>query len=213
MKNTLLVLLSLIMIVFSTSAFAKKVEKMPVERDGLYYEHFSTNLANGQYEKYYANGQLKERKTYKNGKIEGISEYYQSDGTRYYVFRKIVDKMPHQNYRKDGLYYEYFSTNLANGGYIRYYTSGQLWSKETFKDGKKVGLHEDYYENGQLWQKATFKDGKVEGLVVRYFENGQLKSRGTYKGGYLDGLFVFYDMDGRLREKCFWVNGKKYECE
>ncbi|MDB4844386.1 hypothetical protein OAH55_02430 [Hellea sp.] len=80
MKNTLLVLLSLIMVVFSTSAFAKKVEKLPVMRDGLYYEHLSLNLANGIYEKYYANGQLKWRYTYKDGKPNGLDEGYYENG-------------------------------------------------------------------------------------------------------------------------------------
>ena len=80
MKNTLLVLLSLIMIVFSSSAFAKKVEEMPVYRDGLFYEYFSPNLANGQYEKYFANGQLRDRKTYKDGKENGPSEIYHENG-------------------------------------------------------------------------------------------------------------------------------------
>ena len=80
MKNTLLVLLSLIMIVFSTSAFAKKVEKIPAFRDGLFYEYLSPKLANGQYEIYYENGQLKERKTYKDGKLDGLSEWYYDNG-------------------------------------------------------------------------------------------------------------------------------------
>ena len=121
MKNTLLVLLSLIMIVFSSSAFAKKVEEMPVYRDGLFYEYFSPNLANGLYEKYYDNGKLGERLTYKDGKLDG------------------------------------------------------LW--------------ETYYKNGQLWDRKTYKDGKLE------------------------GLYESYKSDGTLGFKCFYVNGKQYECE
>ena len=146
MKNTLLVLLSLIMIVFSTSAFAKKVEKLPVMRDGLYYEHFSPNLANGTYEIYYDNGQLK--------------------------------------------------------------TIG------TFKDGKKDGLFEEYYENGQLQGRGTYKDWKRDGLWEYYHENGQLQYKGTYKDGRQEGLVEYYnEEDGKLTSKCFWVNGKEYECE
>ena len=121
MKNTLLVLLSLIMIVFSTSAFAKKVERMPAFRDGLFYEYLSPNLANGIYEEHYDNGRLKWRYTY--------------------------------------------------------------------KDGKPNGLFESYFENGQLMWRYTYKDGKAE------------------------GLYETYNRDGTLESKCFWVNGKKYECE
>ena len=145
MKNKLLVLLSLIMIVFSTSAFAKKVEKLPVERDGLFYEYFSPNLANGQYEKYFANGQLRDRKTY--------------------------------------------------------------------KDGKKDGLYEKYYDNGKLGERLTYKDGKLDGLWETYYKNGQLWDRKTYKDGKLEGLYESYKSDGTLGFKCFYVNGKQYECE
>ena len=145
MKNKLLVLLSLIMIVFSTSAFAKKVEKMPVNRDGLYYEHFSTNIANGQYESYHDNGQL-----------QGI---------------------------------------------------------KTYKDGKKDGLYEKYYDNGKLEERVTYKDRKLDGLWETYYKNGQLWGIKTYKDGKLEGLYVLYNEDGTLELKCFYVNGKQYECE
>ena len=195
MKNTLLILLSLIMIVFSTPAFAKKVEKMPAERDGLYYEHLSPNLANGQYERYYANGQLKERKTYKDGKIDGISEYYQSDGTITSAFAKVVKNMPEQWMGVFGLYYEYpyhASQNLANGQYEKYHDNGQLSARLTFKDGKKDGPYESYYESGQLRQRVTYKEGKREGLYERYYGNGQLTTKETYKNGKMDGPFEYY---------------------
>ena len=148
MKNKLLVLISLIMIVLSTSAFAKVVEKMPTKRGSLYYEHFSTNLANGQYEKYHENGRLEERGTYKTGKPDGLSERY--------------------------------------------------------------------YENGQLEVRMTAKNGKLDGLIEFYYDNGKLLERGTYKNGKKDGLFEFYGGGlggGTLTEKCFWVKGKEYECE
>jgi antitoxin component YwqK of YwqJK toxin-antitoxin module len=120
MKNTLLVLLSLIMIVFSSSAFAKKVEKLPVERDGLYYEPFSTNIANGQYEIYHKNGQMNTTMTF-----------------------------------KDGLY---------DGPYERYYKNGQMSATMTFKDGLYDGPYERYYKNGQLRYRGTFKDGIKDGF-------------------------------------------------
>ena len=88
MKNTLLVLLSLIMIVScsnpevvtidETFAFAKKVEEMPDLRGWWHYDDL--DIANGQYETYFENGQLKERGTYKDGKEDGLSEWYYDNG-------------------------------------------------------------------------------------------------------------------------------------
>ena len=101
MKNTLLVLLSLIMIVFSTSAFAKVVEKLPVERDGYYYEHFSPKLANGQYETYHKNGRLNERRTFKNGKPDGLYESYFDDG-------QLFEKGTYKNGKLEGLFESFY---------------------------------------------------------------------------------------------------------
>ena len=65
-----------------------------------------------------------------------------------------------------------------------FYESGQLRTKENFKDGKLDGLSEMYHENGQLMTKGKFKDGEFDGLfVIRNFENGQLESEICYKNG------------------------------
>ena len=117
MKNTLLVLLSLIMIVFSSSAFAKKVEKSPVMRNGLYYEHLSPNLANGTYEKYFDNGRLLVLYTYKNGKKEGLYEEYYENG-------QLRWRGTYKNGKRKGLYETYNS-------------DGTLVSKCFYVNGKK----------------------------------------------------------------------------
>ena len=141
MKNKLLVLLSLIMIVFSTSAFAKKVEKLPVERGSLYYEYLSPNLANGQYEIYYDNGQLEERKTFRDGELEGLGEIYYKNGQLSY-------KMTYKDGKLDG-------TSLG------YYENGKLHMKATYKDGKREGLREIYFSDGTLASKCFYQNGKL----------------------------------------------------
>jgi len=117
MKNKLLVLISLTMIVFSTSAFAKKVEKMPVFRNGYYYEHFSTNIANGQYEIYHENGQIYKTMTYKNGKQDGLFEWYYENGQLEY-------KRTYKNGKMEGLY-------------VRYNRDGTLSRKCFYVNGKQ----------------------------------------------------------------------------
>ena len=200
MKNTLLVLLSLIMIVSCSNSEVVVLESDLVLRDGLYYEPFSSSPADGIYEIYFKNGQLKERQTVKNGKldglyedyyengqlwvkqtykdgtIDGISEYYKSDGTLS-AFAKKVEKPPEE---RDGLYYEYLSPNLANG---------QLETRQTYKGGELEGLWEDYFESGALFRRMTFKDGK------------------------LDGLWENCNTVGKLLQKCFYENGTKSYCE
>lgn len=177
MKNTLLILLSLIMIVSCSNPEDVVLESNLVEdlleKDGLAYELLSS-----------------------------LPSY------------DIVGESP---VKRDGLYYEYLSPNLANGQYKTHYENGQLEGTESFVDGIPDGLFEYYYPTGQLFKTGTFKDGLREGLVEWYYMDGQLYHRSTFKDGKLEGLYVSYEldetMDATLIEKCFYVNGEKQECE
>ena len=122
-----------------TFAVAKKVEKIPAFRDGLFYEYLSPNLANGQYEIYYENGQLKERATYKDGKADGIFETYFENG-----------QLALRGTYKDGKLYGL--TEL-------YYENGQLEQRVTYKDGIMDGLQESYEKDGTLITKAFYVNG------------------------------------------------------
>jgi antitoxin component YwqK of YwqJK toxin-antitoxin module len=44
---------------------------------------------------------------------------------------------------------------------VRYYDSGQLEWKGTYKDGEKEGPWVRYHKNGQLWEKGYYKDGEI----------------------------------------------------
>jgi len=186
MKNTLLVLLSLIMIVFSTSAFAKKVEESPVMRDGLFYEPFSTNIANGQYEIYHKNGQMNATMTFKDGNMEGLWVVYYENG-----------QLKYGTTYKDG---------KLNGHFESYHGNGQLGYRTTYKDGKLNGPFEGYHKNGQLKEKSSYKDGKANGPYERYYENGKINKERQY------GLFESSIYPGTLSSKCFYVSGKKSHC-
>jgi antitoxin component YwqK of YwqJK toxin-antitoxin module len=104
------------------------------------------------------------------------------------AFGKTVEEMPEIGI-EDGLYYEYSSTNIANGTYNAYWGNGQLRATGTYKDGIKEGTGDVYLQNGQLFLRAT------------------------YKYGELDGFYFRYGSDGTLKSKCFWVNGAKIYCE
>jgi antitoxin component YwqK of YwqJK toxin-antitoxin module len=72
-----------------------------------------------------------------------------------------------------------------DGPWFRYSITGQLWLKETYKNGKKNGPFVSYYSNGQVWSEGTFKDGERDGLWVSYHDNGTVNDvlTGTYKDG------------------------------
>jgi len=143
------------MIVFSTSAFAKKVEKMPVKRNGLYYEHLSPNLANGTYETYHTNGQLRYKGFYKRGIMDGIHQKYTGDGKLW--FRETY---------KDSIKNGTFLHQVGQVG-MGYFRTG------FYKNGLKDGIIETYSKDGTLMSKCFYvKSEKYECEVdnpVPYF--------------------------------------------
>ena len=82
--------------------------------------------------------QLKWEKTYKEGKLKGLSEEYKIDG----------QLKSRRTYKEDKL----------NGLYETYYENGQLEYRGTYKDGKEDGQIERFYENGKLEYRRNKMD-------------------------------------------------------
>ena len=100
------------------------------------------------------------RQTYKDGKKDGLIEYYRLNG-------QLLAKGNHNDKGLDG-------PNEF------YYDDGQLEYRINYKDGKKDGLWEEYYKNGQLKSRKNYIDNQEDGLRESYFENGQLREKRYY---------------------------------
>ena len=59
-----------------------------------------------------------------------------------------------------------------------------------FRGPPSDGPYEIYHDNGQLWVKETYKDGELDGPRENYDENGQLMSTGIYTNGEKCGEWV-----------------------
>ena len=136
-------------------------------------------VRNGPHETYYENGQLEEKRTYKDGVQDGPFERYHDNG-------QLSTKGTYKDGERDGLF-EYYDEN------------GQLRSKRTYKDGELDGPDEGYFEDGQLSGTGTFKNGEFDGPYEIYYDNGQLWTKGIYKDGekcgewFENGETVTYD--------------------
>ena len=97
------------------------------------------------------------RQNYKDGKKDGLIEYYRLNG-------QLLAK---GNHNDKGL----------DGPCEFYYDDGQLEYRINYKDGKKDGLWEEYYKNGQLKSRKNYIDDREDGLRESYFENGQLREK------------------------------------
>jgi len=138
--------------------------------------------------KNYEDGQLKVKKSYVDGKLDGIMLLYYEDG-QLELKASIVD-------------------GKLDGISLLYNEDGQLQNKMSFVDGKQDGIALVYYENGQLKFKGSYVDGKQDGIMLAYNEDGQLKGKISYLDGKLDGISLLYYENGQLKEESSYVDGK-----
>ncbi len=104
--------------------------------------------------------QLKWEKTYKEGKLKGLSEEYNRDG-------QLKSRRTYKEGKLNGLSEEYNR-------------DGQLKSRRTYYEGEEEEReYYYYYENGKLESRTTYKEDKLNGLYETYYENGQLEYRGN----------------------------------
>jgi len=147
----------------------------------LYGQYMSkVELLNGQFDgqfiRWWENGQKHQEKHYKDGNLNGKSTDWWSDGTIY------LEK----NY-KDG---------TLEGKQFEWYKNGQIKSEATYKDAKPEGEHIYWYDNGQKIRHTNYKDGKTHGKWTSWYENGQLQGELNYKDGKSDGKWTWFSKNG-----------------
>ena len=127
----------------------------------LLYENFRMPFT-GCEVKYFPNGNLKLKKFYLLGKLDGLYETYYEDGQA-----KVL------TIYKDG---------KLDGPYETYYEDGQAKVLTIYKDGKLDGPYEEYTEVGNLIINANYKDNVRHGYYERY-QNGHLFFCAQYENG------------------------------
>ena len=91
---------------------------------------------------WYENEQKKRKKTYKNGKLNGLYTEWYENGQKEY-----------QGTYKDG---------KVNGLSIGWYENGQKEYESNWKDGKEDGVFTNWYPNGQKkWEETRNEYGKL----------------------------------------------------
>jgi hypothetical protein len=124
---------------------------------------------------------------YKDGKVEGIWEYYYENGNlkrkELYKNGELVKKLPLDE-MKINKPLNRTDDNGLKQGYWEYYdkSSGLLNSKGFYKDNKPDGKWE-FYLFGNLSQKGSYKNNKKDGVWETYSGSGNLISRVLYKDG------------------------------
>jgi len=124
------------------------------QKHGLQQEWYDVSSASIAFSK--VKSQAKYKRSYKNGKLDGVQESWYKNGQRSY----------RGNYKdgvEDGLQEEWFD-------------NGQRKIRYTVKDGKKDGLFEQWYSNKQLLLRGRYIDNEKVGLWEEWNDDGTLDS-------------------------------------
>jgi Uncharacterized protein conserved in bacteria len=106
---------------------------------------------------------LKSRENYVNGKKQGKSFSYFTDG-------KIAEERDWKN-------------GLSNGLWQQYYPNGVTKFSSFYTDGKRNGAFVLNYPDGQVEWKGIYKDDKRDGKWIHYDVDGKEDSAIEYKDG------------------------------
>ena len=140
LKRSITVLVCLILFTSCTKSIDGEKEDAYIEiREEITY--YKGTPFTGEIFENYNNGQLYYKINFKDGKQDGLSEWYYENGQLQY---------------KDN-----FKDGNRDGLSEFYYENGQLQRKANYKDGELDGLEESYYKNGQLKEKGNYKDGDI----------------------------------------------------
>jgi len=113
------------------------------------------------YEKFYENGQLKQRGNLINKEPDGLWEWFHKNG-------QLELRRTYNNGEIDGLW-------------EGYYENGQLQLRGNYKNGKLDGPYETFHDNGQLEQRGNYNNGKMDGLREYFDKDGNLTGTKEYK--------------------------------
>jgi len=195
------------------------------------------NKKQGTWIKYYSNGKIQYKGTFKDDKpTDTLTRYYQNSAimsvTIYSVdgngaYSHIYDQNGFKvsegryiNQMKEGLWKfysptikdylvneEYYSENIKNGISSKYYENEAVAEKINYSYGIKEGEWTQYYADGQLSLRSYYVNGSLEGKFETWHPNGKPKYIGTYKDNYREGKWFIYNEDGSLKYEADYIRG------
>ena len=221
MKNTLLVLLSLIMIV-SCSVKEVTADKI-VEREGLFYEINTVTPFTGLIVGNNEQGEMVFRNSVKKGIFEGPSEYFHDNGQVMFKDNYYQGKLhgPTKGFDENGVLdlEGVYENGKPIGVWFEYREDGSLYVKRTFNENE-LNKRESFHENGTKWEVEYWKGDSIspyiygeqsprEGEYLVYHDNGAIKVRGKYINGEQEGMREEFFSNGKISSLGKFINGKK----
>ena len=165
-------------------------------------DFFNASIIKGKMENYFKNGNLREKREFKNKNNYIIHESFYENGNLWYKY------YPETHEEK----YFYITGELEKRityhditVFRVYYKNGKLKEKKELKQGN--GVFKTYYENGVLQESGKYEDEYIRGYIERFYENGNIKEKGEIYE--FDKQFQNSDSEFKKMGKfeCFYENG------
>jgi antitoxin component YwqK of YwqJK toxin-antitoxin module len=174
MKNTLLVLLSILIISCQTKEdpYVKEVwpngkpKTLSIQVNGV--DSYTLTMD--------SLGQIERFTPMKQGKTHGAEILYTSNAQ----LNSILN----------------FKDGERNGYTYQFFPDGMKSFQGFASDGGFNGISTWYYTNGQILETGIRNGNKKDGEWVEYFQNGVLKGKGTYTRGKKNQDWQYWNMQG-----------------
>lgn len=102
---------------------------------------------------------------------------------------------------KDGL-------EVLHGQRITWFESGQIFSEQSYRNGKADGRTVYWHENGKKSWQGMYRDDYPVGTWVSWHRNGQKESSCNYVNGEKEGVCLWWDAQGRQTDSVEYIHGK-----
>ena len=183
--------------------------EMQVEQDGR-------GVQQGTQTRYYPDGKMSIRGTWRNGVQEGEEQTYHQNG-------KLIESRTYRNgARADGLVETFdkdgkLRTRMTQvkgqteGELLLFYPDGTVESRSLYVNGIQTGPSTSYFPDGKVHRTGNYVDGKPAGESVEYYPDGKVASKRTHSGHYVMRSEQRFSRAGVLIVQKQWNAGGREE--
>ena len=176
-------------------------------------ERYRQGKRHGTQEKYYPDGKLAERASFKFGQMEGVrllltesgdttefGNYVGSKRNGFFILKEPLrikdlsnDEKP---YRVEG----HYEASKPFGSFVLKYPNGKTAAEEYYLESKLNGKRVLYRENGRVAYVGQYEKGIKNGAEKLFYASGAVQSESEFINGKLNGNQIYYYENGTISE-------------
>lgn len=147
--------------------------------------HYADNWLHGFCAQYYSHGTMKRCGFRENGLMQGLWQWWKSDGKKLCFANYKDDKMHGLSIGWDDDYKlkEMYSDGILHGPFERFYKNGVVGKSGKYEYGQKQGTQLGFYEDGSPRSMVQYSKGKKHVLTMAWKPTGELITRELYFHG------------------------------